>query len=157
MDSPSPQPPSASVTATDIGLLLIRLMVGLVYLFHGSQKLFGWFGGGGLAGTAEAMGDMGLPVPLLSAALTGLAEFAGGLAVLTGVMVRVLVWPLVFAMLVASFWVHGGAFSVQHDGMEFPLTMAFVLAGLGLTGPGRLNLLDLLRGAGRPEPEQRAT
>jgi putative oxidoreductase len=123
-----------------VGLFFIRGMLGVVFMFHGSQKLFGWFGGGGLSGTAGFMEQIGLPLPAVSAIMAGAAEFFGGLALLLGLGTRIATLPLVFTMLVAAFVVHGGAFSVQQGGMEYPLTLAIVLAGLGLTGGGRLSV-----------------
>lgn len=125
---------------TDVGLLLIRAMVGVVFVFHGAQKLFGAFGGPGLDGFAGFMTKLGLPQPYLQAVLAAATEFFGGLLLLLGLGTRLAVVPMVVTMLVASFMVHGGAFSAQANGMEYPLTLAFVLAGLGLTGAGRISL-----------------
>lgn len=122
--------------STDLGLLLMRLMVGLVFVFHGAQKLFGIWGGYGIEGTAGFMESLGLPFPTLSAILAGSAELAGGLALLTGFGQRLLAIPLTFTMLVAAFSAHTG-FAAGSGGMEYPLTLALVVAGLGLTGPGR--------------------
>lgn len=119
----------------DAGLFLIRFMVAVVFMFHGAQKLFGVFGGGGVSGTAEAFAGMGIPMATVSAVLAGAAEFFGGLAFLTGCFQRWAAVPLTFTMLVASFTAHSG-FSMQTGGMEYPLTLAFVSAGLGLTGAG---------------------
>jgi putative oxidoreductase len=135
----------ATSWSTDAGLLAIRGMLGVVFMFHGSQKLFAWFGGHGLSGTAGFMEQIGMPLPAVSAFLAGAAEFFGGLALLLGLGTRLAVLPLVFTMLVASFVVHGGAFSAQQGGMEYPLTLAIVSAGLGLTGGGRLTVTALLR------------
>jgi putative oxidoreductase len=126
----------ASGSRTDLGLFLIRLMPGLVFVFHGSQKLFGAFGGGGLSGTASSFAGLGIPLPWVGALLSGLVELLGGLALLTGVGLRPLATLLAANMLVASFAAHSG-FSAQQGGMEYPLTLAFVAAGLALTGPGR--------------------
>ena len=122
--------------ATDLGLLLIRLMVGVVFVFHGAQKLFGIWGGFGIEGTAGFMEGLGIPFPTLSAILAGSAEFVGGLALLTGFAQRLLAIPLAFTMFVAAFTAHSG-FAAGAGGMEYPLTLAFLAAGLGLTGPGR--------------------
>lgn len=135
----------------DVGRLLIRLMVGVVFAFHGSQKLFGWFGGGGIAGTAGAFESLGLPLPAASAVLAGSAEFFGGLAVLSGFGLRVAVVPMVFTMLTAAVTAHWGTFAAQAGGMEYPLTLAFVLAGLGFLGPGRFTVARALRR--RPEAD----
>jgi putative oxidoreductase len=143
-----------TVRLADVGLLLIRVMLGVVFVYHGSQKLFGAFGGPGLEGFAGFMTKMGLPMPYLQAVLAGSAEFFGGLALLLGLATRLAVVPMVVTMLVASFMVHGKAFSVQNGGMEYPLTLAVVLVGLGLTGPGALALDAVLR---RRTPDADAT
>ena len=129
----------------DLGLLAMRIMVGWVMFFHGAQKLFGWFDGGGLAATGEFMGKIGMPLPAVSAFMAAGTEFLGGAALVLGLGTRFVVVPLVFTMLVASFVVHGKAFSGQAGGMEYPLTLAVVMFGLGLTGAGRLSLDALLR------------
>lgn len=136
----------ACTALTDIGLLLIRAMPAIVLMFHGSQKLFGAFGGPGLSKCSEMFGQMGFPAPMVSAALAASAEFFGGLLVLVGLGTRLAVIPMAFTMLVASFVVHRNAFSLQYNGMEFALTLALVLIGIGFTGPGRLSISGLLRG-----------
>lgn len=128
------------VSLTDVGLLLIRGMVAVVFVYHGSQKLFGAFGGPGLEGFAGMLGKMGLPMPHVQAVLAGSAEFLGGLALGLGLATRLAALPMVATMLVAAFMVHGQAFGAQHNGMEYPLTLALVLAGLVLTGPGVLSV-----------------
>jgi putative oxidoreductase len=62
----------------DLGILILRLVVGLVFMAHGSQKLFGWFGGPGLGGTAQFFQSLGLRPTHVWAAIAGLAEFVGG-------------------------------------------------------------------------------
>lgn len=124
----------------DVGLLLIRLILAVVFLYHGSQKLFGAFGGPGLEKFAEMLAGMNMPAPRAGAYAAALAEFLGGLALLTGVGQRVIGAALAFTMLVASFKVHGSAFGAQHNGMEYPLTLGIVVLGLVFTGPGRLSL-----------------
>ncbi len=119
-----------------LGLLLIRLMLGAVFLFHGSQKLFGAFGGPGLEGFATFLGSLDVPLPQVSAVAAALAEFVGGAALVTGFLMRPLCLPLGFTMLVAAFSAHAGKFSAQDGGMEYPLTLAVVVLGLALTGPG---------------------
>jgi putative oxidoreductase len=131
--------PSPS-TRFDLGLLLMRLMLAVVFLFHGSMKLFGWFGGDGLTGMAEFNAQIGLPFPMAGAIVAGMAEFMGALALLAGLAVRWAVLPLIFMMLVASFTAHRGAFWVADNGMEFTLTLAVFLAALGIMGPGRFTV-----------------
>jgi len=128
---------SSHVTRSDVALLAMRVMVGIVFVFHGAQKLFGLFGGYGITGTAGWMASIGIPLPEVSATLAGAAEFFGGLALLSGFGQRLLSIPLTFTMLVAAFTAHSG-FSATSGGMEYPLTLAVIVAGLGLLGPGRL-------------------
>lgn len=120
---------------TNLGLLLIRLMLGVVFIYHGQGKLFG-----GLDGFAGYLDQMGIPWPQVSALLAALSEFVGGLILIAGVFFRIALWPLVVTMLVASFAAHGGKFSVQDGGMEFALTLAVMVAGVALIGPGDWSL-----------------
>lgn len=138
---------------TDIGLLMIRGILGIVFLFHGSQKLFGAFEGPGIRGFASLLDGQGIPSPFAAAVLSGGTEFFGGLLVLLGLWLRIAVIPMVANMLVAVVVVHSGAFSVQNEGMEYALTLAVVLAALGLTGPGRFSVL-VLPGTGRKQPQE---
>ena len=70
----------------DLGLLALRSVTGIVFIAHGSQKLFGWFGGHGLSAEASKMADRGLESPEFMALMAGLSEFVGGLLVLFGLL-----------------------------------------------------------------------
>ncbi len=129
----------------DLGLLAIRIMLGVVFIFHGGQKLFGMFGGPGIEGFAGWLGSMNVPAPTANAYLAAGAEFFGGIALLVGLGTRIAVVPLIATMVVAILMVHGHAFSIQEKGMEYPLTLAVVMAGIGLTGAGRFSLDAVLR------------
>jgi putative oxidoreductase len=124
----------------DAGLLLARIMLAVVFVFHGSQKLFAAFGGPGIQGFAGFLGQLGVPLPTVSAYLAGGAEFFGGLLLLAGAFTRLATVPMIFTMLVASFAVHGNAFSIQQGGMEYALTLAVFLLVLCLTGAGRVSV-----------------
>lgn len=124
----------------DLGLLLLRLIIGVVFMFHGSQKLFGAFEGSGIDGFAGYLGSLGLPAPELQAYAAAGAEFFGGLAVLLGLFTRLAAIPLTITMLVASFVAHAGKFSAQAGGMEYSLTLAVVCAALIAAGAGRYSL-----------------
>lgn len=137
-------PTSLQAHLTDAGLFSIRAITGIVFIYHGAQKLFGAFGGPGIEGFAGFLASLNIPLPTLNAYLAGGAEFFGGLALLTGIAARFFALPLVITMLVASFMVHGGAFSAQANGMEYPLTLALVTLGIGLTGPGRWTIAQLV-------------
>ena len=128
--------------SVSFGLLLIRIMVGVVFIFHGSQKLFGAWGGSGLDGFAGYLETLGVPYPHASAVLAGLAEFLGGISLVTGAFLRLLAIPLVITMLVAIFTAFPGkGFDAQKGGMEYPLTLLVVVAALAIMGPGEYALL----------------
>lgn len=130
--------------ATDAGLLTLRAALGVVFIYHGGQKLFGLFGGYGLAGTAQWMGSIGIPLPYVSAIAAGSAEFFGGLALLLGLWPRIAAVPMVFTMLVAIVSAHWGKFDARAGGMEYPLTLAAALIAIALIGGGRLTVARLV-------------
>lgn len=126
--------------ATDAGwgTLALRIPVGIIFAAHGAQKLFGWFGGYGLAGTAQWMDSIGLAPGMLMALLAGAAEFFGGLALIAGLLVRPAAAALAVAMLVAILTVHidKGLF-VAANGYEFALALLAVAVALVISGAGR--------------------
>ncbi|MEM7313664.1 MAG: DoxX family protein [Planctomycetota bacterium] len=126
--------------SSDSGLFLIRVILGVVFVYHGSQKLFGMFDGASLGGFARYLETLKVPYPAVAAVLAGSAEFLGGLALITGYGMRTMTVPLITTMGVACFLVHRDAFSIQHNGLEYPLTLGVVLVGLFLTGPGRFTV-----------------
>ena len=124
-------------TRAGYGLTVLRVFVGIIFAAHGSQKLFGWFGGGGLAGTAQWMESIGLAPGTLMALLSGGTEFFGGLALIIGLLARPAALGLSFTLLVAIFSVHihNGLF-MANNGYEFALawlggTLAVLLEGAG--------------------------
>jgi putative oxidoreductase len=123
------------------GPIALRIPVGLIFAAHGSQKLFGWFGGYGLEGTGQWMDSIGLAPGYAMALLAGGAEFFGGLALALGLLVRPAAAALAFAMLVAIFAVHidKGLF-VANDGYEFGLALLAATVSLLVTGAGRASL-----------------
>ena len=132
-------------TRLDVALLSIRTMVGWVFVFHGAQKLFGWFGGHGIAGFSGYLASLGIPLPELNAYAAAGVEFFGGLALITGFGARSFAGPLVMTMLVASFTAHAGKFAASQGGMEYSLTLAVVTFALLLTGHGSLTLSRFVR------------
>jgi putative oxidoreductase len=122
----------------DLGLLVIRLMLGFVGIYHGSQKLFAWpFGGYGISGTAEFMGKLGMPMPTGAAIAAGSAEFFGGLLLALGLFSRIGNIFFAFTMFVAVATVHWkNGFSGQ-GGFEYPFTLGVVLVALIISGPGK--------------------
>lgn len=132
----------------DLGLLMIRAIVGVIFIFHGGQKLFGLWNGSGLAAFAAMLEQLSVPVPAVAAVLVAACEFLGGIALVTGVYMRLATVPLLITMGVAVGLVHRNAFAISDNGMEYALTLGVVLLGLALTGPGRFALAALL---GRPQ------
>jgi putative oxidoreductase len=131
------------LASTNAGLapLAVRVPVGIIFAAHGAQKLFGWFGGYGLAGTGQFMESIGLSPGTLMAALAGGAEFFGGLALLIGLAVRPASVVLAFTMLIAIFSAHlsKGLF-LANGGYEYALALLAVTVGLAISGAGRVSV-----------------
>ena len=122
------------------GLTVLRIFVGIIFAAHGSQKLFGWFGGGGLAGTAQWMESIGLAPGMLMAVLAGGTEFLGGLALIIGLLARPAALGLSFTLLVAIFSVHihNGLF-MANNGYEFALALLGGTLAVLIEGAGKLS------------------
>lgn len=135
----------------DAGLLVLRVTIGLYMFAHGAQKLFGWFGGHGLKGASDAMGQLGFFPPRAFATVASLTEVTSGLLVALGALGPVGPALMVPVMIVAIATVHwnGGAFAMN-NGIELPLLFAAGAAALALTGPGRY-ALDTVLGLGALE------
>src|SRR6476469_3805726 len=104
----------------EIGLLIIRLVVGALLVGHGAQKLLGWFGGYGLKGTAGYMESFGLRPGLLFAFAAGAAELTGGLLFATGLGTPAAAAMVASTMLVASRTDHAGkGLWIYNGGFEF--------------------------------------
>jgi putative oxidoreductase len=124
----------------DLGLLAIRLGTGGVLVAHGSQKLFGWFGGSGIEGTAKNMEQMGFRPGRQSAIAAGLGEVGGGVLLALGFATPMAGAAAAGAM-AGAVSVHApSGFFVQEGGFEHPAFLGFVAASLGLSGPGRYSL-----------------
>ncbi|MBU2098667.1 MAG: DoxX family protein [Gammaproteobacteria bacterium] len=123
----------------------LRIPVGIIFAAHGAQKLFGWFGGYGLEGTAGWMESIGLAPGILMTLLAGGAEFFGGLALILGVATRPAAFALVIAMLVAIFKVHfvNGLF-MANNGYEFGLALLAASVALLISGAGKASVDQLV-------------
>ena len=136
----------------DAGILLARVVFGSLMAAHGAQKLFGWFGGYGIAGTGGYFESLGFKPGRFFAAAAGFSELIGGALLAFG-----LLGPLAPAMIVAVMvvamatvhWQHG--LFAQNNGVELPLLYTVAAAGLALTGYG-IYSLDALLGLSWPAP-----
>ncbi|KMN20143.1 DoxX family protein [Pseudomonas weihenstephanensis] len=128
-------------THAGYGLTVLRIFVGIIFAAHGSQKIFGWFGGGGLAGTAQWMESIGLAPGTLMALLSGGTEFFGGLALIIGLLARPAALGLSFTLLVAIFTVHisHGLF-MANNGYEFALALLGGTLAVLIEGAGKASL-----------------
>ena len=122
----------------EYGLLLLRLVVGLAFAAHGTQKLFGWFGGGGLTGTAHYFASLGYRAPAVMALSIGLCELGGGLLFATGLatpLAAIALATVVLNAIVTVKWPLG-----FFAGYQLELAYLTVVIAVVATGPGRLSL-----------------
>ncbi|MFJ3582363.1 DoxX family protein [Streptomyces sp. NPDC090127] len=135
----------STLNRRDLGLLVLRVGTGVVLAAHGTQKLFGWFGGGGVEGTAQAMEAMGFHPARESAIAAGLGETGGGVLLALGLATPAAGAAAAGAM-AGAVAVHAPAgFFAQSGGYEYPAFLGFTAAALGIAGAGR-NSLDHLTG-----------
>jgi putative oxidoreductase len=131
----------------DLALLLVRLL-GLGLAAHGTQKLFGWFGGYGLAGTGGFFESLGFRPGKLFAAAAGLSETVGGILIFLGLLGPVGPMLIIATMLVATFTVHlEKGFFGQNGGYELPFAYIGISLALAFVGFGAYSL-DNVAGIG---------
>jgi len=125
----------------DVTLLIARVIVGLGIAAHGSQKLFGWLGGGGPTGSRGLFERAGFEPGSFFATIAGLAEFGGGLLLALGLLGPVGPAMIVSVMITAMLSVHApNGFFNSHHGIELPLVYAVNASVLAMTGPGRYSV-----------------
>jgi len=130
-----------AMDSVDLGLLVLRVAIGLTFAAHGAQKAFGWWDGAGWEGWQGAMLRMGFRPPALFAAVSIGAELGGGVLLAIGLLT-----PLAALILIAqsvviiakAHWAKG--FWDKNGGFEYPLTLLVGAAGIALTGPGAASL-----------------
>ena len=136
----------------NIGLLILRIVLGLIFVGHGSQKLLGFFGGAGLKGTIQWIGSMGLRPSWFWGLVASLSEFGGGLLLALGFLSPIGSLGIIAAMMVAIIQVHlPHGFWNTKGGIEFPLTNIAAALALAFTGPGKYSI-DAAIGFSLPEP-----
>jgi putative oxidoreductase len=136
---PAPQAVQPRVSAGDVGLLFIRITIGLLLAGHACQKLFGLFGGPGLGATAKSFAGLGYHPGTVYAVIGGASELAGGLGLVVGLLtplasaaiIGVMINAMVTVAAAHGLWAQGG-------GLEYNIVLAVVALGIALTGPGRL-------------------
>jgi putative oxidoreductase len=133
----------------DHAIALLRVVVGLLFMGHGAQKLFGWFGGHGLSGTADWFDSLAMPMPFALTVFVGLCEFVGGLCFALGLLTPLAALAISAVMLgaIAQNWPNG--LWVGQRGFEYDLVLLAVVAAVGLAGPG-VYALDLIYGISLP-------
>lgn len=125
----------------DLGLLVLRLVVGLTLAAHGAQKLFGWFGGYGLAGTGGFMEQLGFHPGKRAALMAGLSEAVGGLLLALGAATPLAATLIVGVMSVAIATVHLPKGFFNHlGGFEYLMVLSTVAVSVVLAGPGRFSI-----------------
>lgn len=136
---------------TALGLTILRLVLAIVFIAHGSQKLFVF----GHAGTAGAFAQMGVPLPAISSAVVAIVELLGGIALLLGAFTPVAAILLAIDMLGAIVFVHAKNGFFLPMGIEYPLTLLTANVAVALAGPGAFavdNVLAAKRSVGTGAP-----
>ncbi len=128
----------------DLGILLVRIIIGAGIAVHGSQKLFGWFGGHGLRGTGGFMESLGFRPGVPFAFMSGIGEFAGGLLILLGFLgpIGPALVIAVMTVAIATVHIHNGFLS-SNNGFELPLTYIAGALAAAFTSSSMLTLDSL--------------
>ncbi len=129
----------------DAGLLLLRVLVGVTFALHGFQKLFGWFGGGGLDGTAAWFAALGFGSGRSAAVMAGAGEVAGGLGLAAGLLTPLAAAAMAGTMTTAALVNNADAgFWSVNKGWELNGYLIVIAAAVAVTGPGVYSLDHLL-------------
>lgn len=128
---------AGALAAVDLGLVILRLAVGVTFSLHGFQKLLGWLGGGGLRGTARWFASLGFGDGRAAAILAGAGEVAGGMGLALGALTPVAAAAMIGTMTTAAFVnnADGGFWSVA-KGWELNGYLIAVAWAVATAGPG---------------------
>jgi putative oxidoreductase len=133
LDSSLQPPVSPDRLVVDVSLLIVRLGAGVIFAAHGALKLFGAFGGPGLAAIVDMMGPIAYPVSV--------GEFFGGLGLIVGFLCRFSAASLIVIMIGAIVTVHGrNGFFLSDQGFEYNVALIALLAPTLIAGPGRFSI-----------------
>lgn len=125
----------------DVGLLILRIALGIIFVGHGLQKLAGWFGGPGIGGVTGYFASLRIPAPGVMAIVVGIFETFGGLFVLLGFLTPLGGIMIACVMAGAIFTQHmSKGFWNSNGGIEFPLILLASALALAFTGPGRYSV-----------------
>jgi putative oxidoreductase len=126
------------IKMVSLGLLIIRVVLGLTFVGHGAQKLFGWFGGHGIKGTGGFFESIGVKPGKVMALLAGLSELVGGALFAVGLLTPLAALLITGTMVVAIATVHGkNGYWVTENGFEYNLLIIVVVIGVALIGAGQ--------------------
>lgn len=128
----------------DYATLLIRVALGWVFIYHGAQKVFGVWGGGGLSGFADTLRSNGWPIPMVFAIMAGIGELMGGLLVTAGIITRYAALILAVIMFVAAVTFHHHAFGMKYRGFEYNFVLGMMALSLVIAGGGKGSVDRLL-------------
>lgn len=129
----------------DVSLLIIRLAIGIVFVAHGLQKVFGMFGGAGIEGFAGTMEALGFSQPLVWAWLIGLGELVGGIFLILGILPRLSSAVIAAIMVGAIVTIHGqNGYFAKGGGIEYQLFIIMVCLPVMLSGGGKFSVFDKL-------------
>jgi len=129
----------------DTGILIIRLVIGLLFIGHGAQKIFGWFGGYGIKGTAGWFESIGMKPGVLMVLMAGLGEIVGGLLFAAGLWTVFGAAFIIATMLVSIAKVHGvNGLWITKNGYEYNLVLLVVALGVAFIGAGQYSIDAIL-------------
>ncbi|WP_426567406.1 DoxX family protein [Streptomyces canus] len=135
------RPAPGVVSAADVGILLLRLAVGVTLAGHGAQKLFGWFDGPGLDATGKGFADLGYEPGVFFAGLAGVSEVLGGLGLAVGLLTPLAAAATVGVMINAmSVAPNIALWSAEGPAFAYPMVFAVAALTIAAVGPGRLSL-----------------